>query len=328
MEYTYELMRKCHGLRFRATVLNEQVEGVIKADDSPIVLCYGKETLGNPDYFNRSKRVYLGDAQRFELLFGDLEIVPRDPETYKDWQVGDHVAMPDSDNDNDNNNVIIIFRAGELVAFKRPTGDGRWEGYSPYTCEELFEKGWRLVLTDIEKQIIEERKKAEDIPEKNPEAVQDLINKALDGYTPKGNLEGFPLEVIAKMLERQYEQTGKVQIEVFEEDRLSFRRIGGFDWNHTPEGDDIWVDVLLFGDFSEFFRRYPREEKCPFKKFDAVLVRDGDGDKWIPSMFDRVDSSKEYPFRTINGIGHKHCAPLNEETSRYVWTAEQIPGAL
>ena len=314
-------MRKCHGLRFRATVLNEQVEGVIKADDSPIVLCYGKETLGNPDYFNRSKRVYLGDAQRFELLFGDLEIIPRDPETYKDWQVGDKVC------EDEHRNALyeVIFRSGELVFFKD------WNNYAtnPFTCSEAFRRsGLRLVLTDIEMQIIEERKKAEDIPEKNPEAVQDLINKALDGYTPKGNLEGFPLEVIAKMLERQYEQTGKVQIEVFEEDRLSFRRIGGFDWNHTPEGDDIWMDVLLFGDFSEFFRRYPREEKCPFKKFDAVLVRDGDGDKWIPSMFDRVDSSKEYPFRTINGIGHKHCAPLNEETSRYVWTAEQIPGAL
>ena len=263
MEYTYEFLRKCHGLRFRAKSYGVPEEGIVKVDDAYVLLCYGKESLNFPESFNRRvTRMVDEEMPVIDSDFNDFEIVPRDPETYKDYQVGDHVAMPDFDNDNDNNNVIIIFRAGELVVFKRPTGDGRWEGYSPYTCEELFEKGWRLVLTDIEKQIIEERKKAEDNPIKNPKAVQILarINKSLDGYTPKGKLEGFPPEVIAKMMERQYEQTGKVKIEVFEKERFSLKEEGGFDWNHTPEGDDFWVGVLAFGDFSEFFRRYPHEE--------------------------------------------------------------------
>ena len=261
MEYTYEFLRKCHGLRFRATCGNKPQEGIIKVMSEGVVLCYSEEDPGYLATFGRRDTLSFS-KQTFSILPSDFEIIPRDPETYKDWQVGDHVAMPDFDNDNDNNNVIIIFRAGELVVFKRPTGDGRWEGYSPYTCEELFEKGWRLVLTDIEKQIIEERKKAEDNPIKNPKAVQILarINKSLDGYTPKGKLEGFPPEVIAKMMERQYEQTGKVKIEVFEKERFSLKEEGGFDWNHTPEGDDFWVGVLAFGDFSEFFRRYPHEE--------------------------------------------------------------------
>ena len=52
----------------------------------------------------------------------------------------------------------VIFRSGELVFFKD------WNNYAtnPFTCSEAFRRlGFRLVLTDIEKQIIEEGKKTE-----------------------------------------------------------------------------------------------------------------------------------------------------------------------
>ena len=85
-----------------------------------------------------------------------FEIMPRNPETYRDWQVGDKVTCPD-EKWNNIATLEVIFRSGELVALKDLDGCC----YDCYTCQELLQKGYRLVLTDIEKQIIEEKKKAE-----------------------------------------------------------------------------------------------------------------------------------------------------------------------
>lgn len=82
----------------------------------------------------------------------DFEIVPRDPEAYKDWQVGDKVC----EDEHRNACYEVIFRSGELVVFKD------WNNWAsnPMTCSEAFTRfGMRLVLTDIEQQIIEEKKK-------------------------------------------------------------------------------------------------------------------------------------------------------------------------
>lgn len=86
----------------------------------------------------------------------DFEIIPRDPETYRDWQVGDKVL---------NYNIRlakdaakeVIFRSGEVVMCK--TMQNSIAGV--YTCDELYQAGYRLVLTDIEQQIIGEKKKYE-----------------------------------------------------------------------------------------------------------------------------------------------------------------------
>ena len=93
-----------------------------------------------------------GDGKICEHIM-DFEIIPRAPETYKDWQVGDIVAR----NDKTKRTKEVIFRSGELVVCKNADGD--IDG--GYTCEQLHRLGFRLVLTDIERQIIEERKKAE-----------------------------------------------------------------------------------------------------------------------------------------------------------------------
>ena len=155
MEYTYEFLRKCHGLRFRATIYDEFWEGVIKVMTDRVMLCYGEEgpgyliTFGRRDTLSFSERLFV-------VLPKDFEIVPRDPETYKDWQMGDKICR---------NGVvyIVIFRCGELVLYK----DENESGGSPYTCKELFVQGYRLVLTDIERQIIEEKKVVEDIPKQH-----------------------------------------------------------------------------------------------------------------------------------------------------------------
>ena len=86
----------------------------------------------------------------------DFEIVPRDPERYRDWQVGDRATDP-NEKWNDSVYKEIIFRSGELVICK----DGNGDISGGYTCGQLHRLGWRLVLTDIEQQIIGEKKKYE-----------------------------------------------------------------------------------------------------------------------------------------------------------------------
>lgn len=94
----------------------------------------------------------------------DFEIVPRDPETYKDWQEGDIIGCEDENGDIDimaDHLCRVIFRSGELVAIAENYSAEEADINGCYTCSQLFREGWRLVLTDIEQQIIEERKKYE-----------------------------------------------------------------------------------------------------------------------------------------------------------------------
>lgn len=146
MKYNYEFLRKCHGLRFKAEIYKTQVEGIVAVEDDAVYLCYEKEVLGNPEHFHRRKNVLLEEGYN-PTFISDLEIVPRDPETYTDWQVGDKIIR-------DEKVMIVIFRCGEVVLFKY--SDNRC-CVCPYTCKELYDGGYRLVLTDVEKEILEEK---------------------------------------------------------------------------------------------------------------------------------------------------------------------------
>lgn len=111
MKYTYEFLRKCHGLRFKAVKVRIPIEGIINVKKDEVVLCYGEETLDNFDYFHRSySEVILPDDSLDELSIFGFEVVPRDPETYKDWQVGDKIIRSDIKN-------VVMFRCGEVVLY-------------------------------------------------------------------------------------------------------------------------------------------------------------------------------------------------------------------
>ena len=79
----------------------------------------------------------------------------------------------------------------------------------------------------------------------------------LNNYKHKGELVGFPKEVIAKMLEHQKEQTGVANITVFEKNISADAGDCGFTWSVTPEGSTFWNTVLR-RDFEEFFKKYPK----------------------------------------------------------------------
>ena len=148
-------LTKCNNCRFRAVVDENTVTGKIERRNSGFILTGDNGfgcviTLYELDNLLRGAKFVLRDGTHY---VSDFEIVPRNPETYKDWQVGDIVAS----NDKTERTKEVIFRSGELVVCKNADGD--IDG--GYTCGQLHRLGFRLVLTDIERQIIEEKKKAE-----------------------------------------------------------------------------------------------------------------------------------------------------------------------
>ena len=74
-----------------------------------------------------------------------------------------------------------------------------------------------------------------------------------------GQLEGFPPEVVELMLQRQFEQTGKRDISVFEADRMEGVEYKGFTWRDTIEDHDFWCKVIECKRFHVFFEKYPKQ---------------------------------------------------------------------
>jgi len=75
-------------------------------------------------------------------------------------------------------------------------------------------------------------------------------------------LEGFPDEVIDKMLERQVEQGNPRDIEVFKKYNAANREEGGFDWSKTEEWRHdrlIWNYTINCKYFVPFFELYPKK---------------------------------------------------------------------
>ena len=137
-------LTKCNNLRYRAKVDGNNDYGRICVENADTGLAFLRSDLEN-GYV----ATWHCDVPTIEGICGrkvtDFEIVPRGPETYKDWQVGDIIVNRDGCTGR------IIFRSGDFVA-------ANIGGCMCYTCEEMHGSGWRLVLTDIEQQIIEEKK--------------------------------------------------------------------------------------------------------------------------------------------------------------------------
>ena len=74
----------------------------------------------------------------------------------------------------------------------------------------------------------------------------------------KGQLEGFPKEIVERMLECQVEQGNPRDVSIFEKNRNADSENGGFRWNCTSEEADFWVNVLHFGKLNTFFEKYPK----------------------------------------------------------------------
>lgn len=73
-----------------------------------------------------------------------------------------------------------------------------------------------------------------------------------------GELLGFPIEVVQKMVEKQVEHGNEPDVTIFQKDCRASLLQRGFTWGSTIEGDGFWTRVIAFGNFDEFFKRYPK----------------------------------------------------------------------
>ena len=156
-------LTKCNNCRYKAKV-DDEVDDygrICVAEGGGLVFLRSDREDGYIATWHCDVRDIMGISGR---KVTDFEIVPRDPETYQDWQVGDVIGCLDEDGDMDiiaDHLCRVIFRSGELVAIAENYSAEEADINGCYTCSQLFRECWRLVLTDIEQQIIEERKKAE-----------------------------------------------------------------------------------------------------------------------------------------------------------------------
>ena len=222
----------------------------------------------------------------------DFEIVPRDPETYQDWQVGDTIEYSDN-----YSTGRIIFRGGDFVA-------ADIEGTcNCYTCEELFNEGYRLVLTDIEKQIIGEKKKYE--PQDGDivawKEKEDEGDSAITIY--RGNHRGYFTVFIngKSMGDNKYDSTLAMEIV-------------------RPAAED--EKQKLFDAMAKEDIPKPHE----FKKGEPVLVRNYSDSKWRLSAFLRKSGSGDVAVSATlserDCFTFNQCIPYNERTMHLLGTAE------
>ena len=80
----------------------------------------------------------------------------------------------------------------------------------------------------------------------------------LENYIPKRQLEGFPKEIIKRMLECQEEQGNKRNISIFENNTAAVKKAGGFLWSETYENFSFWCNVIHNKNFNVFFEKYPK----------------------------------------------------------------------
>lgn len=168
---------RCNNLQFKAKDDGGKVrEGFLKVSSGGTVYVYYSNENKIFDHFLQIEfDGYHGiftDATKFGEWAEDhgLEIVPRDPDTYKDWKVGDHVIHNEM-----RRITYIAAKLGDIVFL---LNNDDYTVSSPCTTVQLT-KYFTLVLTDYEKELIhaqelEEKKKECPFKEGDRVLVRDL----------------------------------------------------------------------------------------------------------------------------------------------------------
>ena len=152
----------------------------------------------------------------------------------------------------------------------------------------------------------------------------------------KGQLKGFPQEVVEKMLNEQVKQGNKRDVSVFE-DAVNSGGYKGFDWENTEDGIFFWSEIIDNLNFDLFFEHYPKKQM--FKRGDKILVwniHEENTEEMIALTY--IDGAKfpvicveiadEYNFiigKTFYTAGWKHWKPIQQVTEV---TMEEVAEAL
>ena len=152
----YDLTR-CNNLNFR---LGNGTTGFIKIPPEGNCYFYLHDETWDSKSMMQKPRFWIcvaPEAFNRYVEENELLIVPRDPETYTEWKVGD--VLKDIVNPRDL--FIIQARLGDMVLISDIT---RYYGYT-YTSKCVTEK-CKLVLTDYEQEILkaQDEKKAKECP--------------------------------------------------------------------------------------------------------------------------------------------------------------------
>tara|TARA_R100001244_G_scaffold86809_1_gene66194 strand:- start:730 stop:1746 length:1017 start_codon:yes stop_codon:yes gene_type:complete len=121
----------------------------------------------------------------------------------------------------------------------------------------------------------------------------------------KGEIEGFPKEVVEKMLDEQEKDGNARDVSYFERNVFSTKKEGGFDWATSVEGDAFWNKIINDDDFSMFFEKYPKSsepskeeeepeiEKAKYTTIDEFIAYNQselqDMEKNNPPVFDALN---------------------------------------
>jgi hypothetical protein len=134
-----DLKPEYHGCLFTAYIRGSKQKyvGKISVMNGEYYLCQNR--VDGKDCSNKLGYSYSYLCKAYELdqsnNVKELTVnSPIDPSTYKDWQVGDKIAFPNS-----GSRFEILSRNGSVVVY----GNER-SASSNYTCEQLFSQGWRL----------------------------------------------------------------------------------------------------------------------------------------------------------------------------------------
>lgn len=158
MKYDFS---KCNNLQFKAKDDEGEVRTgylkVTKEGEECVVYVFPTDSGGNETY-DRGLQLVIRDYARGEIIEDfsdwaeehDLEIVPRDPETYTDWKVGDKVI---SNKGNQVNTLIAVL--GKAIVFVRDDG----APITGLTTADSLTKYDKLILTDYEQELLAEQEK-------------------------------------------------------------------------------------------------------------------------------------------------------------------------
>lgn len=137
--------KKCNNLNFK---LASGVSGFIKSAPNGDVYLYQNFCNWDPSTMTMMPCFWKTvRAEAFDDFVKDSEllIVPRDPETYKDWKVGDKVIG------NTNNNVYTIIAVlGKAIILSKDSGIS----VTALTTSDDLTKYNKLILTDYEKELV------------------------------------------------------------------------------------------------------------------------------------------------------------------------------
>ena len=308
MKYDYEFLRKCDGLMFHATFHEKGESGFIKVLPEDIRLCYG-EYCDNSDTFNRY-RTCTFNKSTLGIIPEDFTIIPRDPDVYADFHPGDVLTFNEK-------YISIHFRMRGIVI-----GVDLYDGATiPFTCTELFGKGYRLVLTDVEKELIKKFKKNDKSKKVSLKDGDFCYLENLGGSSWMFIKRGSKCDTFAYVSmsnDMKWFNYHRVIFMCPEEGIKTLRK--------ATEGEIKMMEAVFSRNNLKWNSTLKRLENIrQYEDGDAVLVRDCANNKWMPAVFKEYEVMSEGLFyRTYPDEVYKQCLPLNTCTKSLLFTSESL----